>query len=195
MDIVAPEELQTEEQTPVLFKEAMNFMEQTVQEADAAYSEQLKFNDTKYNDLNGNERFDRLMRGKAQRVYTPHNWDGINLPELHLNFHESLPDHHTVKARTIPYTMQEPVSNELKRLQQYHLLESHSPYASALVVAPKATTPYVRMCGDYRWINQYILIQHEWIPNVLDNLQKLKGFKYYIDIDLTIEARTRVLTV
>ena len=163
----------------------MNFMEQTLQEADDAYAEQLKFNDKKYNELNNNQRFNKLMRGKAQKVYTPHNWDGINLPELHLNFHESLPDHHTVKARTIPCTMQQPVSKELKRLQKYHLLESHSPYASALVVAPKATTPYVRMCGDYRWINQYILIQHEWIPNVLENLQKLQGFQYYIDIDLT----------
>jgi hypothetical protein len=106
------------------------------------------------------------MNGKARRVYTPHNWDGINLPELHLTFHESLPDHHTVKARTIPYTMQDSVSKELTRLRHYHLLDSQSPYASALVVAAKATSPFVRMCGDYRWINQYILIQHEWIPNV-----------------------------
>ena len=183
--LIAPEELQTEEETPILFKEALNFMEQTVEEADLAYSEQLRFNDAKYNELNNNERFKQLMNGKARRVYTPHNWDGINLPDLHLNFHESLPDHHTVKARTIPYTMQDSVSKELTRLRHYHLLDSQSPYASALVVAAKATAPFVRMCGDYRWINQYILIQHEWIPNVLQTLQKLQGFKYYIDIDLT----------
>ena len=69
MDIVAPEELETEEQAPVLFKDALNFMEQTHQEADAAYSEQLKFNDAKYNELNGNARFDALMNGKARSVY------------------------------------------------------------------------------------------------------------------------------
>jgi hypothetical protein len=76
------------------------------------------------------------------------------------------------------------VAKYKSRLEQYHLLPSKSPYASALVVASKATKPFVRMCGDYRWVNQYILIQHEWIPNVLDSLQKLSGFQYYIDVDL-----------
>ena len=185
IDPVAPEELETEQDTPALFSDALNFMEQTVAEADAEYSEALRDNPKKYNELNNDPKFTKLMNEKGRQVYVPANWEGINMPPLHLNFHESMPASHHTKVRTIPETLKESTTKELTRLQQYHFLSSESPYASALVVAPKATTPFVRLCGDYRWINLYILIQHEWIPNVLDALKQLSGFKYYIDIDLT----------
>ena len=183
-EMIAPEEQATEDETPVLFKDALNFMEQSVECADLEYSSALKDNPDKFNELNDNIKFKEIMNTLGRQVYVPTNWNGIKMPELELNFHESMPESHTVKARTIPHQMTQPVDKELTRLEQYHLLPSKSPYASALVVAAKATAPFVRMCGDYRWVNQYVLIQHEWIPNVLDSLQKLSGFKYYIDVDL-----------
>jgi hypothetical protein len=49
---------------------------------------------------------------------------------------------------------------------------STSPVASCLVVAPKATTPYIRLCGDYRLINQHVEMPQAYIPMVQHELEK-----------------------
>ena len=45
--MIAPEEQATEDETPVLFKDALNFMEQSVECADLEYSSALKDNPDK----------------------------------------------------------------------------------------------------------------------------------------------------
>ena len=62
---------------------------------------------------------------------------------------------------------------------------STSPIACPLVVAPKATTPFIRLCGDYRPINAYITIPQEPIPHTQQSLSKAAGWKIYIDLDMT----------
>jgi Reverse transcriptase (RNA-dependent DNA polymerase) len=52
------------------------------------------------------------------------------------------------------------------------------------VIAPKATAPYIRFCGDYRIINDFIDIPQQPIPIVKHELVKAAGFKYFVDLDM-----------
>ena len=62
---------------------------------------------------------------------------------------------------------------------------STSPWASPLVIAPKATKPFIRFCGDYRWLNAYVLKTQAYIPRVQYEVEKAMGFKIFLDIDMT----------
>ena len=61
----------------------------------------------------------------------------------------------------------------------------HIYIASPLVIAPKATTPYIRLCGDYREINKYIKCPADAIPYPLKKVQDAQKFLYFCDIDMT----------
>ena len=177
---------------PVLFGQHLAFMEMTEADARQEYirvlsappplpGERVRF----HPELLKNERFDTFMRTVAIDTFVPSNWEGINTEDVHIDFDPSMPKSRKIPCRPIPHKRVEPVTKEIKRLCSYHLLPSNSSIVSALVVADKATDPFVRLCGDYRWVNNYVLLQHGWIPVVQDALAKLKGFNYYIDIDLT----------
>jgi len=53
------------------------------------------------------------------------------------------------------------------------------------VIAPKATKPFIRFCGDYRWLNSYVLKTQAYIPRVQYKVEKAMGFKIFLDIDMT----------
>ena len=57
----------------------------------------------------------------------------------------------------------------------YFYVKSHSPIACPLVVAPKATAPFIRLCGDYRPINPFVSIPQERISHVQQALSKTAG--------------------
>ena len=177
---------------PVLFGQHLAFMEMTEADARQEYirvleappplpGERMRF----HPELLANERFDTFMRTVAIDTFVPSNWEGINTEDVHIEFDPLMPKSRKISCRPIPHKRVEPVAKEIKRLCSYHLLPSTSSIVSALVVADKATDPFVRLCGDYRWVNTYVLLQHGWIPVVQDALAQLKGFKYYIDLDLS----------
>ena len=66
--------------------------------------------------------------------------------------------------------------------KSYFYVESESPIASALVMAPIATQPFIWFCGDYREINKYIKIPQQPIPIIHHELTKAAGFKIFIFI-------------
>ena len=74
---------------------------------------------------------------------------------------------------------------EFERLCKYIYRTSTSPYASPLVVASKNTKPFIRFCGDYRWVNQHLQSPQAYIPRVQHEIEKLSRFKIWLDIDLT----------
>jgi hypothetical protein len=83
-----------------------------------------------------------------------------------------------VKSRPINPRLYDNVKTEIDRMKGYMYVDSTSPWASPLVVAPKATAPFIRMCGDYRWVNEHILLPQAYIPNVQKEILKAAGFKY-----------------
>lgn len=65
---------------------------------------------------------------------------------------------------------------EFNRLRGYLLFPSDSPVCSNIVVASKATPPYVRICVDYVRINEFIRKGDYPIPLIQD-------YSIYADID------------
>ena len=61
---------------------------------------------------------------------------------------------------------------------------STSPIASCLVIAPKATSPFIRFCDDYVSINKYIATGHYPIPHVQRSLEKIMQYSVFLDFDL-----------
>ena len=190
VELMASEE--QDSHLPVLFGQHLAFMEMSEADARQAYlrvldapppmpGERVRF----HPELLKSERFDTYMRTVAIDTFVPSNWEGINTADVHIDFDPAMPKSRKIPCRPIPHKRVEPVAKEIKRLMSYHLLPSSSSIVSALVVADKATDPFVRLCGDYRWVNNFVLLQHGWIPVVQDALAKLKGFPYYIDLDLS----------
>ena len=70
-------------------------------------------------------------------------------------------------------------------MKSYFYEHSNSTIASPLVIAPKATAPFIHLCGDYQPVNPYVFISQEPIPHVQQALAKAAGFKVFVDLDLT----------
>jgi len=101
------------------------------------------------------------------------------------NWLPDMPTEHRPPYRPINPKIFEATKAEFARMCKYIYTDSDSPIAVPLVVAPKATAPFIRICGDYVWINQYVVAGHYYIPHVMHELEKAAGYKYFIDLDLT----------
>ena len=60
-----------------------------------------------------------------------------------------------------------------------------SSICSPLVIAPKATAPLIRFCGDYHKISEFISIPKHPIPVVAHELTKASQFKVFVNLDTT----------
>jgi hypothetical protein len=80
--------------------------------------------------------------------------------------------------------MRVPYEKEFNRMRSYMYRKSTSSTASRILVADKATTPFIRICGDYRPINKYVQIPQYMIPNIRNEIYRAFGHKYYLNIDL-----------
>jgi len=119
-----------------------------------------------------------------EEVFVPRSWDGLKMDPIALQIQGELPSRLLQRARPIRPLLLENAKTEFYRLSKYFFVPSDSQYASPLVVAPKATKPFIRLCGDYRRINPYIRIPQEHIPYPWEEIQKAASFPYYIDTDM-----------
>ncbi len=130
-------------------------------------------------------RIIQLLKTKGKKVFVADNWEGIRGLALVEFIFRNLPDSHRCSARPINPKLAENFYKELKRLKGYLFVESDSPIVSPIVVAYKATYPFIRVCGDFTWINKYIVMPQVPIPAALQSLQKISNFKIFIDVDIT----------
>ena len=127
-----------------------------------------------------------LLEGKGLDVFVPTSWEGITgLATLSLEFSDDLPARLKPKARKINPRMCDDEEKEFTRMRGYFYEESRSPWTSCLVIDPKATKPFIRICGDYVEMNKYIATGHYYIPTVRHKLDKIINYPLYLDIDLT----------
>ena len=150
---------------------------------------------------------DLLRSEKAQEVFVPSDWHGLKISPIDFVVKEGLPDRMNTRARPIRPALYEPAKREFDRLATYFYETDPkvctSPIASPLVIAPKATHPFIRFCGDYRRVNDYITIPQVPIPHVSHELVKASRFKFFIDLDMTnsfhqiplAEAASQLLSV
>ena len=179
-DLEAPEDRDTP--LPVSFSYALHFMEMSVKEAEDEYYS--LFASHIHPDFAKAAPVEALLRNKGLRVFVPQNWEGINgIPPLELSFRDDMPITIKPKARPINPKLYEHAKLEFDRLLKYFYEPCESPVASCLVIAPKATKPFIRFCGDYRQINAFVVLGHYPIPHVALELQKICRFSVFIDLD------------
>jgi hypothetical protein len=177
---VAPEDLETE--LPVQFSDYLHFMEvgydTALQQFLDAIPKQV------HPDFAAQTDIVNLLRTKGVRVFVPQNWEGIQgIDPLELVFKPTLPAEYKPKLRHTNPKLMEAAKIEFDRLSEYLYVPSDSPIASTLVIAPKATPPFIRFCGNYVEVNKHIDIPPYPIPNVQYSLEKIRRFKVFVDLD------------
>ena len=171
IDSIAPEELETPD--PTSFPDdILTYMTISAEEARNIYLTDLDTHVTSEIREACPHITSLLTSQLALDVFVPSDWKEIDMPPYHL------PDHLRSRSRPVREALYEDARIEFQRMRQYFYENSTSPIASPLVIAPKATAPFIRLCGDYRLVNPYVNIPQEPIPHVQQSLAKAAGWKY-----------------
>ena len=181
----APEELDS--YIPCCNTGLFNYLSTTYDEALAKY-----FADCKKNTSPEAWHFveDILYSELAINRFCPREWTGmIGVDPIQLRFS---PEWEAIKTAGlgpkgkafVNEKMRHAYETEFERMLGYMYIKSSSSTASRIIVADKATPPYIRICGDYRIINKYILLPQIVIPNIRHEINKAQGYYYFIDLDL-----------
>ena len=164
IDTIAPEELETPD--PTIFPDDLAYLSTTHDEAHLIYLEDLKTHVPPSILTACPNILDLLTSDLALSVFVPKQLDGIKMEPYHLDIKRGLPAFMRARARPVRDASLKDAKAEFDRMLQYFFIRSNSPIASPIVVAPKATSPFIRLCGDYRQVNPYISISQEPIPHV-----------------------------
>jgi hypothetical protein len=106
-----------------------------------------------------------LLKTKGVKVFVPQNWKGVRVKPLHIDFIEDMPSLMKPRARPVNPTLFEHAHKEFLRLLTYMYVRCDGPIACPLVIAPKATEPFILFCGDYTPINKFIPHWHTAMKN------------------------------
>ena len=184
IDTIAPEELNTPD--PTSFPDdILAYLTTTPDETKSAYHSDLETHVTPEMQQQLPEIMTLLKSQLAYDVFIPTVWTGICMEPYHLDVKPGLPEYMKAHTRPVRAALYLDAKKEFDRMKTYFYEKSTSPIACPLVVAPKATTPFIRLCGDYRPINAFITIPQEPIPHVQQSLAKAAGWKIFIDLDMT----------
>ena len=169
---------------PCAFTSVLLFMETSHEEAMATYLSQFeKQVEPSFLAYPGVREL--LLSDLAKNRFVPKEWKGLlGFPPLKLAFKDTLPAQHPVRSRPINSRLFEHSRKEFDRLMQYLYVPSRSPWASPLVIAPKATAPFIRFCGDYVWLNEHVIFPQLTIPSVGHEIVRASKCAMFLDADL-----------
>ena len=87
--------------------------------------------------------------------------------------------------RRLPFALEQPVEDEIQRLIAADVIEpiNSSPYVSPIVVVRKKDNS-IRLCVDYRRINNIIVVDQFPIPSVDEILSRIGSACFFSKIDL-----------
>jgi hypothetical protein len=183
LDDLAPEDEETP--LPSSFPEVLRRMETPISKQ---HQEFLDLFETHiYPEFVKQTKVIELLKTKGVKVFLNNEWTGISgIEPIDLVLRDNLPPSIKPKARPINPRLFENAKIEFDRLCEYLYEPSFSPHASPLVIAPKATKPFIRFCGDYVFINQFSITGHQPIPHVQYTIvNKIGKFKIFLDLDMT----------
>ena len=187
-----PEVCPEEEETPDVLaygSSVLEYLETSVNEARKEYLGMLEEHVSEDMRKECPEIMDLLSSDLALDVFVPREWKGLNIPPLAFSVKPGLPERMFSRARPIRPELFETAKKEFERLSTYFYEvdpnKCTSPIASPLVIAPKATHPFIRYCGDYRRVNEFIAIPPQPIPIVQHELVKASKYSVWIDLDAT----------
>lgn len=128
----------------------------------------------------------RLMEEEGSKVFVPKEWTGMKgVPPIEFEFSADMPASMTPPRRRIHPKRLEAAEKEFARLRKYFYVDSDSPVSSALVIAEKATAPFIRFCGNYVEVNKYLVRCHYPIPDIRHQIDRLQQYRVFLDIDAT----------
>ena len=140
-------------------------METSYEEVVATYFSQFEKQVAK--EMLARPKVQQLLKTLGLEVFVPTNWTGVNgQDDLEIQFLPDFPASSRPDARPVDPKLYEHAHKEYLRLKKYMYEKSYSSVASPLVIAPKATAPFIRFCGDYVKINKFIKTHHYPIPKV-----------------------------
>ena len=184
IDAIAPEESETPD--PTSFPDdILMLLTTSINEARLAYHKDLETHVMPQMHASCPNIIRLLTSELAYDVFVPQLWKGIHMDPYHLDTKPGMPDYLKAHTRPIRDVLYQHAKTEFDRMKTYFYVKSNSPIACPLVVAPKATAPFIRLCGDYRPINSFITISQEPIPHVQQSLAKAAGWKVFVDLDMT----------
>ena len=184
IDDLAPEELNTPD--PTSFPDdILLYLNTTVEAARTLYNADLETHVTAGIRQACPHIMDLLTSELAYDVFVPSTWTGIKMEPYHLDIKPGLPEFLKARARPVREALYKDAKSEFDRMRTYFYETSTSSIASPLVIAPKATAPFIRLCGDYRPVNPYVSVPQEPIPHVQQAIAKAAGFTIFVDLDMT----------
>jgi hypothetical protein len=181
-EIESPEEKDTP--LPCSFTEPLLYLTTTHAVAIEKHRELLKTNVSQDFIAAVPEIIDYLLSEDCLNVFCPPEWKGLKIEPYDLEFRADMPNTMRCKARPINPKIYENAKLEFDRMKTYFYTESTSDIAVNLVVASKATPPYIRLCGNYPDTNSYLTVPRYPIPNVEHELGRIRTFTHFIDIDM-----------
>ncbi len=181
---VCPEDEDTPD--PLSFNEdVLHFMEMSVEDSQREYLNDFSSHVNERMKIEVPDVLELLARQSSIECFAPSSWNGLKKVEpVKLETIGSLPTRLSPKARPVRESLFAHAKKEFMRLSTYFYENSVSPIASPLVIAPKATVPYIRFCGDYREVNKFIKIPQQPIPIIQHELIKAAKFKVFVDLDM-----------
>jgi hypothetical protein len=91
-----------------------------------------------------------LLSQECKDVFVPMNWEGIRgIPDLELETKPTLTSSIKAPFRPVNEKINEAAKAKFERMKTYFYEPSFSKWTSSLVLAPKATKPFIRICGNY----------------------------------------------
>ena len=183
-----PEEIETPD--PLAFgPDVLHYMETSVEEARQEYLDLLEKQITPEMRQAQPRVMEIMTSPAAMETFAPSAWNGLKIPPVTFDVIPGMPAAMPAQPRPIRPDLYAHAKKEFDRLAQYFYevdpRKCTSPIASPLVIAPKATSPFIRFCGDYRQVNEFISIPQHPIPVVQHELAKASQFKVFVDLDMT----------
>lgn len=106
-----------------------------------------------------------------------------NKVEMCINLSDSKPVYY--RPYRMAYSEKQKLKDIVSELKEANIIEdSNSPFASPVLLVKKKTGD-VRMCIDYRALNKQTIKDHYPIPLIDDQLDRMKGMKYFTSLDLS----------
>lgn len=141
---------------------------------------------------------DFLKSPEAHEVFIPKTWDGIRDPTtgkviIHKIEWLTLPDARKVRVIRIRPDVVVAAKREVEKLRRIGFwVWSDSHIASTMLVAPKATDPFIRLVTDYSWLTKNFSVPKHPLKHVKDSLlfmttgDRVTGetFKVWCDLDM-----------
>jgi hypothetical protein len=179
----APEEKGFYDHQPDSFPGLVDVMDGTAEEK---FKEFKELQDSKVNhDFKKRKNLIRVL-DKHFGVFYQSNFDGLHgIEPIDIITKPDMPTSYKPPYRPIPVKTSEAANKEINRMKTTMYIPSQSPIVHPIVVAAKATHPFVRICGDYRWLNQHILKPHYPIPVPKEDIRILQKGQYFGEADIT----------